>query len=98
MIIHTTFRIAAPENLAPEDRWEDRSACRDEQYRDHADDWYAPSSNRDAHNAAMRVCAGCPVRAECQNAALNRREAWGIWGGLTEGQRRSILRSRQNAA
>ena len=30
---------------------------------------------------AMAVCAGCPVRARCYQAAAGRREPWGVWGG-----------------
>ncbi|MEL7210751.1 MAG: WhiB family transcriptional regulator, partial [Actinomycetota bacterium] len=31
--------------------------------------------------AAKRICAGCPVMAECLEGALDRREPWGVWGG-----------------
>ncbi len=31
--------------------------------------------------AAKRLCAACPVMAECLEAALWRREPWGVWGG-----------------
>jgi len=31
---------------------------------------------------AMAICAGCPVRARCYQAATDRREPWGIWGGV----------------
>src|SRR4029079_6608219 len=30
---------------------------------------------------AKSLCGGCPVRAECLAAALERREPWGVWGG-----------------
>jgi len=30
---------------------------------------------------AIAVCAGCPVRARCYQAAAGRREPWGVWGG-----------------
>ncbi len=30
---------------------------------------------------AKAMCAKCPVSLECLNAALNRKELWGIWGG-----------------
>jgi WhiB family transcriptional regulator, redox-sensing transcriptional regulator len=30
---------------------------------------------------AKQLCQGCPVRAECLTAALERREPWGVWGG-----------------
>ena len=31
--------------------------------------------------AAKRICAGCPVAAPCLDAAIERREPWGVWGG-----------------
>ena len=31
--------------------------------------------------AAKRLCAQCPVMVQCLEAALDRREPWGVWGG-----------------
>jgi WhiB family redox-sensing transcriptional regulator len=45
-----------------------------------------------AQNQAKRICSGCPVRAECLIDALEHRHEYGIWGGLTERERRAILR------
>jgi len=42
---------------------------------------------------AKRVCAACPVRAECLRFALAGPEPYGIWGGLTEGERRELTAS-----
>ena len=47
---------------------------------------------------AKAICAGCPVRAECLDFALEGRERFGIWGGLTEKQRRVEARRRKQAA
>lgn len=30
---------------------------------------------------AKQLCRGCPVREQCLQAALSRREPWGVWGG-----------------
>ena len=30
---------------------------------------------------AKQVCAPCPLRSTCLDAALERREPWGVWGG-----------------
>jgi WhiB family redox-sensing transcriptional regulator len=30
---------------------------------------------------AKTLCANCPVRLDCLNGALERREPWGVWGG-----------------
>lgn len=37
---------------------------------------------------ARRICAGCPVRQECLDYALRNHEHFGMWGGLTERERR----------
>ena len=39
--------------------------------------------------AAKKICAGCPVRRECLDYALRVREPMGIWGGLSEPERRT---------
>ena len=39
---------------------------------------------------AKRVCAGCEVRAECLQEALDRGERFGVWGGLSERERRAL--------
>lgn len=48
--------------------------------------------------AAVRVCRGCPVRTQCLEFALSARLDYGVWGGLTEQERRSLRRSRQRRA
>lgn len=42
---------------------------------------------------AARVCVRCLVRAECLTEALAQDMQWGVWGGLTAGERRKLLRS-----
>ncbi len=37
---------------------------------------------------AKRICTGCEVRAECLEYALAHDERFGIWGGLSERERR----------
>jgi WhiB family redox-sensing transcriptional regulator len=41
---------------------------------------------------ATGICRNCPVRAECLADALDNQMEFGIWGGLTERQRRALLR------
>jgi WhiB family redox-sensing transcriptional regulator len=45
-----------------------------------------------AQHAAKRICHSCVVRYDCLGEALDGRLEWGIWGGLTESERRSLLR------
>ena len=49
-----------------------------------------------AQNKAKQLCAGCPVRTECLAEALDNEIEWGVWGGMTERERRAILRKRPN--
>src|ERR1035438_3986155 len=41
---------------------------------------------------AKRVCRSCEVRAECLEYALENDERFGIWGGLSERERRKVKR------
>jgi WhiB family transcriptional regulator, redox-sensing transcriptional regulator len=43
---------------------------------------------------AKLFCRTCPVRTECLAHALDRRVEFGVWGGMTERERRSLLRER----
>ena len=41
---------------------------------------------------AKRICVGCEVKAECLEYALGHDERFGIWGGLSERERRRLKR------
>jgi len=47
--------------------------------------------------SAQAVCATCPVIAQCGAQALASREPYGVWGGLTEGDREAIWAGRRPA-
>lgn len=47
-----------------------------------------------AQNRAKAVCLTCPVRSECLSDALDNRVEFGVWGGMTERERRALLRRR----
>jgi WhiB family redox-sensing transcriptional regulator len=40
------------------------------------------------------ICRGCVVRTECLADALDNRIEFGVWGGMTERERRALLRRR----
>jgi WhiB family transcriptional regulator, redox-sensing transcriptional regulator len=43
---------------------------------------------------ARDFCRTCPVRTECLAHALDHQVEFGVWGGMTERQRRALLRAR----
>jgi len=45
-----------------------------------------------AQQKAKQVCLRCPVVAECLADALDHRTEFGVWGGMTERERRAMLR------
>lgn len=46
----------------------------------------------DSTRPAKRICAACPVRAECLAYALDHDERFGVWGGLSAVERRRLKR------
>lgn len=45
---------------------------------------------------ACRICQACGVRLECLEFALTHNETTGVWGGLTDRERRKLKRQRRN--
>src|ERR1700758_2265271 len=45
-----------------------------------------------AQRKATAICRHCPVVAECLADALDNRVEFGVWGGMTERQRRALLK------
>lgn len=75
-------------NLTPEP-WTRQALCAET-----APDAFFPEPyDRHAAEAAKRVCAQCPVQAECLAFALRTNQQEGIWGGLTRGQRQKLRRT-----
>ena len=42
---------------------------------------------------AKKVCASCPVQALCLAYALTHDERFGVWGGLSERERRALKKT-----
>lgn len=51
-----------------------------------------------AQQQAKQVCMSCPVIAECLADALDNRTEFGVWGGMTERERRALLKHRPGVA
>ena len=72
--------------------WRAQAACRDADVN-----IFFPTTDEGAE-PARAICATCPVRMECLEFALATRQEDGVWGGLTETERRRLRRRRQAAA
>jgi WhiB family transcriptional regulator, redox-sensing transcriptional regulator len=83
-------------SLEAEARWQDRAACKGMDPTLFFGPEYAETvkEKRDREDAAKAVCNTCPVKQECLEYALDAREAYGIWGGMTELERKALLRRR----
>jgi WhiB family redox-sensing transcriptional regulator len=55
-----------------------------------AEDERLPQRHR-RERVAKAICAACPVRQPCADYALVHRELYGVWGGLSEADRRHRL-------
>lgn len=72
--------------------WMMWAACRNS----YADAWYPAKGH--SNEMAKRVCTGgenappCPVRRKCLAYALANGEQHGIWGGLSERERKNLKR------
>jgi WhiB family redox-sensing transcriptional regulator len=69
--------------------WSARAACR-------TTDPDALFVQGAAQNRAKALCLGCSVRTECLADALDNQVEFGVWGGMTERERRALLRRRPN--
>ena len=72
--------------------WHDRANCKGANA-----DLFFPERGASTRTAKS-ICRECPVRAECLEFALSSGEKFGIWGGLSERERRRVRRERQVAS
>ncbi|PRQ12151.1 WhiB family transcriptional regulator [Corynebacterium sp. 13CS0277] len=77
----------APRPSDPHSRveWVTRAKCRD-------GDPDALFVKGAAQRRAAQICRSCPVLSQCRADALDNRVEFGVWGGMTERQRRALLR------
>jgi WhiB family redox-sensing transcriptional regulator len=65
--------------------------------------FFSPEAERGAkrerrEETAKSYCRRCPVIERCREHALSVREPYGVWGGLTEGERAAIIRTAKMAS
>ncbi len=102
LVVRDLLAVAtAPAGLAPdveegERRWQERANCLGVD-----PDLFFPERGASTREAKA-VCGSCEVRPECLEYALDHAEKFGIWGGLSERERRRLRRqralARRNAA
>lgn len=72
--------------------WQDYANCRG------ADaDLFFPERGASTRKAKA-ICAACEVKADCLESAIVNGEKFGIWGGMSERERRRVRKQRQIAA
>jgi WhiB family redox-sensing transcriptional regulator len=72
--------------------WQQKGACRGVRV-----EIFFPPVEQEAYEAKA-VCARCEVREPCLEAALVAGETFGVWGGLTPQERRSLVAKRRRQA
>lgn len=69
-----------------EESWQDRALCAQTD-----PEAFFPEKGGSTREA-KKICTGCEVKTECLEYALANDERFGIWGGLSERERRRIKR------
>lgn len=88
----------APAVAEPADGdWRSRAACADED-----PDLFFPVGNSGPAllqtEQARAVCTRCPVMETCRKWALDTDQEFGVWGGLSEDDRRSLKHTARSRA
>jgi WhiB family redox-sensing transcriptional regulator len=75
-----------PIDDVPADQWQDKALCAQTD-----PEAFFPEKGGSTREA-KKICLGCEVRHECLDYALAHDERFGIWGGLSERERRRLKR------
>jgi hypothetical protein len=74
------------QSLIRRSAWQTRAAC-----RGRSDVNFFPHRG-ESIRAAIGLCSGCSVRTECLEEALAHHGTLGVWGGMTERERKRLKR------
>lgn len=80
-LVHSSVRSAD----AARNEWVSKASCRVID----PDKLFEPGA---AQRRAASICRHCPVMLECAADALDNRIEFGVWGGMTERERRALLK------
>ncbi|MCW2527035.1 MAG: WhiB family transcriptional regulator [Pseudonocardiales bacterium] len=78
--------LSAVFGLPDEQSWQERSLCAQTD-----PEAFFPEKGGSTREA-KKICTGCEVKSECLEYALAHDERFGIWGGLSERERRRLKR------
>lgn len=96
MELEMTDTRRLPKPVASEWDWQLKGACQGL----NSGVFFHPDGERGSARArradrAKAICQRCPVLEQCRRHALAAREPYGVWGGLTEEERRELWTGRQ---
>ncbi len=77
--------------MASDQKWQDQAAC-----RALAVETFFPPAEQESE-VAKAVCSTCTVRQPCLEFAIAEGERFGIWGGLTSQERRTVAMKQRKA-
>ena len=83
-VLHTAALPEATDEVVEELQWQERALCAQTD-----PEAFFPEKGGSTREA-KRVCLSCDVRVECLEYALANDERFGIWGGLSERERRRV--------
>ena len=69
--------------------WHEDAECAKPENLKYSENFYANKPSQ--QYPALKLCGKCPVRRDCALWALNNKQTWGIWGGLTPKKLRRTL-------
>lgn len=82
----TLLAIVDGEAIVEEPNWQERALCAQTD-----PEAFFPEKGGSTREA-KKVCLGCDVRSECLDFAVANEERFGIWGGLSERERRKLYK------
>jgi WhiB family redox-sensing transcriptional regulator len=83
-VTESLLAIVDGEGSEEESNWQERALCAQTD-----PEAFFPEKGGSTREA-KKVCLGCDVRGECLEYALQNDERFGIWGGLSERERRKL--------
>ncbi|BBY25667.1 WhiB family transcriptional regulator [Mycobacterium stomatepiae] len=82
----TTSNSPAPRSTGVDgETWESEGLCRNA----HPDALFVAKARQ---RRAAKICNGCPVLRQCAAHALDNKVEYGVWGGMTEHRRQTLLK------